>query len=190
MNSIPTQQVISVLGLAAFIGAAWLMSANRKKIDWRLVVVGILLQFGFALSVLWTEPGHWLFDTLGKGFNALLGFVSAGSNFAFGLPPSSPDDAFPPPDLLLKSFAFTAPSSVPIIASPVSSLIPSHTPSYHRFEVVDAPRSVGPSVTVAGRRSLRPRRPVRRTAGQRGRPGPRVAARGPAGPTPQGVGAR
>ena len=44
MNSIPTQQVISVLGLAAFIGAAWLMSANRKKIDWRLVVVGILLQ--------------------------------------------------------------------------------------------------------------------------------------------------
>ncbi|MGC6447286.1 MAG: NupC/NupG family nucleoside CNT transporter [Rubripirellula sp.] len=122
MNSIPTQQVISVLGLAAFIGAAWLMSANRKKIDWRLVFVGILLQFGFALSVLWTEPGHWLFDTLGKGFNALLGFVSAGSNFAFGLSPSSPDDAFPPPDLLLKSFAFGVIPTVIFFSSLMSVL--------------------------------------------------------------------
>ncbi|MGC6441563.1 MAG: NupC/NupG family nucleoside CNT transporter [Rubripirellula sp.] len=99
-------QAISLAGLGVFIGITWLLSTNRKKIDWPLIITGIALQLGFALAILWTTPGRWLFESLGTLFNQILGFVSSGSNFAFRLNPIPGDDSFPAPDLLLRSFAF------------------------------------------------------------------------------------
>lgn len=99
-------QIISFVGIFLLTGLACLLSNNRRAIDWRLVGIGISLQLGFALIILWTTPGQWLFQSLGDAFNAVLGFVSSGSEFVFRINPSGPADNFPPPDLLLKSFTF------------------------------------------------------------------------------------
>ena len=52
--------LISAAGLFVMIGLAWLMSSYRDRVDWRLVVWGVLLQLAFALiffsSQSWTFP--------------------------------------------------------------------------------------------------------------------------------------
>ena len=47
-----------LFGLAVLIGIAWLFSNNRRAVDWRLVVTGILLQIGFGERVLF-QPRGW-----------------------------------------------------------------------------------------------------------------------------------
>jgi len=107
MQSIPyLQQMISLAGLIMLTGLAYLFSVNRKSVDWRLVAIGITLQLLFAVTILWTVPGQWLFKTIGNAFNAVLGFVSSGSDFVFRFSPPDSTDQFPPPDLLMRSFAF------------------------------------------------------------------------------------
>jgi concentrative nucleoside transporter, CNT family len=53
---------ISILGLAAFYLVLWLTSANRKKIVWRTVLVGLLCQYVLALFVLRTKAGYDIFN--------------------------------------------------------------------------------------------------------------------------------
>ena len=43
------------------IGIAVLMSNDRKKIKPRLIAWGLGLQIVFAMIILWTPPGRWLF---------------------------------------------------------------------------------------------------------------------------------
>ena len=75
---------ISALGLFVMIGLAWLMSAHRWRVNWRLVATGLLLQFGFAWLTLKTEPGRLTFDAMGLLFSKVLDFVDAGASFVFG----------------------------------------------------------------------------------------------------------
>lgn len=75
---------ISGLGLFVMIGLAWLMSAHRWRVNWRLVLMGLLLQFGFAWLTLKTEPGRITFEALGLLFSRVLDFVDAGASFVFG----------------------------------------------------------------------------------------------------------
>src|SRR5712691_10248092 len=75
---------ISALGLFVMVGLAWLMSAQRRRVNWRLVAMGLLLQFAFAWLTLKTEPGQLLFDALGRLFSRVLDFVDAGASFVFG----------------------------------------------------------------------------------------------------------
>ncbi|MGI9516861.1 MAG: NupC/NupG family nucleoside CNT transporter [Pirellulaceae bacterium] len=52
--------LVSMAGLFVMIGLAWLMSSYRDRIDWRLVLWGVLLQLALALiffsSQSWTFP--------------------------------------------------------------------------------------------------------------------------------------
>lgn len=73
----------SVLGLVVLLGIAWLMSSHRSRIDWRLVGVGIGLQFTLALAVL-SAPGRWVFGGLNDGVQAVLGYAETGARFLFG----------------------------------------------------------------------------------------------------------
>ena len=57
-----------VFGLAVLIGVAWLFSNNRRAVDWRLVLIGIALQIGFAALVLLVPGGREVFDWLGHRF--------------------------------------------------------------------------------------------------------------------------
>lgn len=77
-------RLVSLLGLAVMIGVAYLWSENKKAIQWRTVITGILLQIVFGLVILKTDFGRNVFDTIGKGFNAILGFTGEGAKFLFG----------------------------------------------------------------------------------------------------------
>lgn len=99
-------QIISFVGIFLLAGLAYLLSNDRRSVDWRLVGIGITLQLAFALLILWTTPGQWIFKSLGDGFEAILGFVSSGSEFVFRINPSDPSDQFPPANLLMRSFTF------------------------------------------------------------------------------------
>jgi len=73
-----------LIGISVLLGIAFLFSSNRKAINWRLVGIGIALQIVFALVVLKTAPGRWLFELLGSAFAGILQHTQAGSDFLFG----------------------------------------------------------------------------------------------------------
>ncbi len=77
-------QVRGLLGIAVFLLIAWLLSTDRKRINWRLVGVGLGLQFVFAILILKTRGGEALFNWVNDIFVALIGFTSAGAGFVFG----------------------------------------------------------------------------------------------------------
>jgi CNT family concentrative nucleoside transporter len=78
------EKLISLLGLFVMLGVAWALSDNKKRIQWRTVISGVLLQALFGLIILKTTIGKSIFETLGKGFNAILGYTAQGSQFLFG----------------------------------------------------------------------------------------------------------
>ena len=78
------ERLMGVLGIATMLGIAYLFSTNRRAIRGKTVVVGLVLQFVFALFVLRTEVGVSLFRTLGALVTDFLHLSRAGSEFVFG----------------------------------------------------------------------------------------------------------
>src|SRR4029453_5459024 len=72
-----------LLGLVVILGVAYLFSAHRKAIKLRILAWGLGLQFAFAVLVLRTDFGK-LFQAIGAGVNAMLGYAEVGSEFLFG----------------------------------------------------------------------------------------------------------
>ena len=80
-----------LLGIAVIIGIAWLVSNNKKRVNWRLVGMGLLIQVVFGILVLkgrtWGRPFNvfaWMFERIGEGFVLVLGFTTEGARFVFG----------------------------------------------------------------------------------------------------------
>ena len=78
------ERLISLLGLFVFVALAWLVGERRKSIDLRIVLGGLVLQFGLALFIFKTPVGAAVFQTVGYFFESLLGFVDAGTSLVFG----------------------------------------------------------------------------------------------------------
>ena len=73
-----------VVGIITVLAVSYLMSSNRKKIDWKLEGSGLLIQFVLALSVLYVPFVGTLFELLGKAFIKLMDFTQAGVGFLLG----------------------------------------------------------------------------------------------------------
>ncbi len=73
-----------IVGIAIILGLAYLWSNNRKKINYRLVITGLLLQFALAVFILKVPVGQDIFYWLGKAINKLLDFSKEGGLFVFG----------------------------------------------------------------------------------------------------------
>lgn len=71
-------------GLLFIIGVAYLLSGNRKSIDWRLVIIGIVIQVVFGLMVGKWEAAKLAFDWLGQKFVQFLSFAQQGAAFLYG----------------------------------------------------------------------------------------------------------
>ncbi|HEX2218750.1 MAG TPA: NupC/NupG family nucleoside CNT transporter [Gemmatimonadales bacterium] len=78
------ERLVGVLGLAVMIAVALLLSRDRRRIDWRLVGTGLLIQVLFGLVVLKTDAGRAFFDQVGRVVTGLLGFQEQGARFVFG----------------------------------------------------------------------------------------------------------
>lgn len=75
---------VGLLGIAVILGIAYLLSNNKKKIDWKLVAIGIGLQVVFALIILKFPPGRMAFQYVGNLIDKLIDFTREGSVFLFG----------------------------------------------------------------------------------------------------------
>jgi CNT family concentrative nucleoside transporter len=73
-----------VIGILIILGLAFLWSNNRKKINYRLVITGLLLQLSLAIFILKVPIGQEIFFWLGKAINKLLDFSKEGGLFVFG----------------------------------------------------------------------------------------------------------
>ena len=71
-------------GLLVLLSIAWLFSAGKRQIDWRLVGTGVFLQIVFAMLVLMVPGGRDVFDALSHGFVNILAYVAEGTQFIFG----------------------------------------------------------------------------------------------------------
>ena len=78
------QRLISLLGLFSMVVIAWLLSAQRDRVSWRIVGWGVGLQLMFGVLVMKTRAGLWVFSVLNDLVLALLGFTAQGTEFIFG----------------------------------------------------------------------------------------------------------
>ncbi len=73
-----------LLGIAALVLIAWLLSSNRRRFPLKTVVGAMVLQWLLALIVLKTDPGRAFFDGIAHIVTAILAGADAGANFVFG----------------------------------------------------------------------------------------------------------
>lgn len=74
----------ALLGLLFMVALAFLFSAKKKAIDWRLVVTGIILQITFGLLITKVSYVKIAFNWVSSQFVTLLGFSADGAEFLFG----------------------------------------------------------------------------------------------------------
>lgn len=73
-----------VLGIAAILGFAWLVSENRRAFPWRTVVAGMLLQLLIAAVLLKVPQFRGVFLALNEALMSLERATAAGTTFVFG----------------------------------------------------------------------------------------------------------
>ncbi len=76
--------LFSVVGMCALMFCAFLLSENRKAINWKTVSRALMLQVGFAALVLYFPWGQAALGGLSSGVSSLLGFADEGIAFLFG----------------------------------------------------------------------------------------------------------
>ncbi len=76
--------IIALIGIILLLGTAYLMSNDKKKINFK--AVGIMLAFQAVLTalLLGTSGGLKVIDTIASAFNKLLSYASEGVNFVVG----------------------------------------------------------------------------------------------------------
>jgi CNT family concentrative nucleoside transporter len=73
-----------VFGLAVIVLVAFIFSSDKKRIDWRLVGIGILLQLVFGILITKVPIVASGFALLSQGFVKFLSFSKDGAAFIFG----------------------------------------------------------------------------------------------------------
>ncbi len=87
---------VSFAGIFLLMGVAWLFSANRKVVNWRVVCWGTALQLSLALFVFVIPAGTRVFLAVNDAVVSVLDSAQAGTRFVFGrlaLPPGARNEA-------------------------------------------------------------------------------------------------
>jgi len=73
-----------ILGIVLIFAIAFLMSNNRRAINYRLVFSGLAIQILLAVFILKVPVGKQIFSWLGAKVTKVLDFAHAGADFVFG----------------------------------------------------------------------------------------------------------
>ena len=73
-----------LIGVVLIFAIAFLMSNNRKAINYRLVLSGLAIQISLAVFILKIPVGRSIFAWLGDAVTKILNFSQAGAAFVFG----------------------------------------------------------------------------------------------------------
>lgn len=74
----------SILGIIFIFLVAFLLSNNKKKINWRTIIIGFLIQFGFALVALKWSVGKFVLNKIALGVQSVINYANEGIKFLFG----------------------------------------------------------------------------------------------------------
>ncbi len=77
-------RVVSFLGLLTMLFLAWLMSDDRKRMNFRLIVSGLALQFALAALLLGTPLKTAFFQVVGAVMTGFIQCSDRGAEFVFG----------------------------------------------------------------------------------------------------------
>lgn len=74
----------NVLGIGVVLAVAWLFSAHKRRVNYRLVVSALALQVVLAFCVLKTSMGQAVIGTISSGIDHLYSYGDQGIQFLFG----------------------------------------------------------------------------------------------------------
>ena len=72
-----------LIGLISLIFISYLLSNNRKKIQWKTVFISILIQFIVAISIIKISLIQSFFEIISKFFVRIINYTASGSSFLF-----------------------------------------------------------------------------------------------------------
>lgn len=78
------ERFFGIFGIILIFGLAFLMSNNKKAVNYKTVGAGFLLQMALAIFVFKFPPGRALFMGLGNFTQKILDFAEEGGAFVFG----------------------------------------------------------------------------------------------------------
>lgn len=73
-----------IMGVAFIFLVAFLISNNKKKINWRTVIIGFLIQFIFAFAALKWSVGKYILSRISLGVQSVIDYAKEGISFIFG----------------------------------------------------------------------------------------------------------
>lgn len=77
-------RLVSLLGVIVILGLAFLLSDNKKKINYKMVATGIVAEIVLILAILKIPVVEAFFQGIGYGVNKLFEFTNEGTKFLFG----------------------------------------------------------------------------------------------------------
>ncbi len=77
-------RLVPALGFVVMIAIAWACSSDRTRFPWRVVLVGVGLQFALGGLLLKTPIGGLFFAAMSRVVGAFLSYSNAGTRFVFG----------------------------------------------------------------------------------------------------------
>jgi CNT family concentrative nucleoside transporter len=87
--------IVSFAGIIILMSFAWLLSANRRVVNWRVIIWGCILQIIFALFIFVVPAGSHIFMFINDALVKVIDVANAGTKFIFGrlaLPPGTTND--------------------------------------------------------------------------------------------------
>ena len=76
--------IISIIGILAVLGLAFLASNNKKAIQYKHIIIMLVIQLLLAMLLLNTRFGYVLIKGIASIFDHLLEYAAAGTSFVFG----------------------------------------------------------------------------------------------------------
>jgi CNT family concentrative nucleoside transporter len=87
--------LVSFAGIFILMAFAWLLSAERSVVNWRVVIWGVALQMIFAMFIFIVPAGANFFMFINDALVKVIDVASSGTKFLFGrlaLPPGTTND--------------------------------------------------------------------------------------------------
>lgn len=73
-----------IIGIIFVFLVAFLISNNKKKINWKTVIIGFLIQFIFAFVALKWSVGKYILSRISLGVQSVIDYAKEGISFIFG----------------------------------------------------------------------------------------------------------
>lgn len=83
ISRISMLRLVSLLGIFVLLGLCFVCSHDRRRIPWRLVGIGLLMQAGLGLVFLYWPSGNAALQAVGRGVSQFLDLSKAGTGFVF-----------------------------------------------------------------------------------------------------------